>query len=314
MIKIENLNFKYKNSEEYSINNLNLDITENSIFGLLGPNGAGKTTLLSIINGLIVPPPNTVFVNGNDLYKTSRETRKLISIVPQEYAFYDRLSVEENLNFFAASLGIEKSIIKNEINRVIQETGLEKYTDKKSDILSGGLKRRLNLAIGLLGNPNILLLDEPTVGIDPHSRFFILDTIKKIRARGTSIIYTSHYMEEVEAICDEIAIIDKGRLIIKAPTDELLLATRGDRLSVNFTKPYQGNVNHLLIKVSELSSSPPKMSEDQQSLQVNIRDDNQVYTLFELLKCHDISISRIDYGAKNLEEVFLNLTQYQLRD
>lgn len=222
MISISQLEFSYPSSVRPVLKGIDLDIPDNALFGLLGPNGAGKTTLLSILSGLIPCPTGCLFVDGGDLAEPANRRAARLSLVPQEYAFYHPLTVRENLAFFAGVQGVPPEETEARIDAAVAQTGLQERLHSRAGKLSGGLKRRLNLAIGLLNRPRLLLLDEPTVGIDPHSRHFILETIRELSRNGTTVIYTSHYMEEVEELCDHIAIMDHGQILRKGTLDALL--------------------------------------------------------------------------------------------
>ncbi|MEA1916405.1 MAG: ABC transporter ATP-binding protein [Campylobacterota bacterium] len=222
MIKIENVTKKYGNIE--ALSNISLNIKEGSIFGLLGVNGAGKSTLLSILNGLISVDSGEINIFGLDIKKDIKKIRGISSIIPQNLAFYERLSVKENLDFFAK---IQNSTKQN-IEKAIEINSLQNLLHQQASTLSGGQKRRLNIAIGLLNSPKIIYFDEPTVGIDPKSRNEILNSIKSYKEMGMSVIYTSHYMNEIEKICDEVAIIDSGKLIKSGKIDELLSSSNID--------------------------------------------------------------------------------------
>ena len=219
-IEIKNLTKSYK--ETKVIENLSLKIETGSLFGLLGPNGAGKTTLVSILNFLTKKDEGNINIFGYDLDNSKREIQRLSSFVPQTYAFYPNLTAYENLEFFGALYRLKNDELKKRIAYCVAVTSLEKFLDKRAHTYSGGVKRRLNIAIGLLNNPKILYLDEPTVGIDPQSRKYILDVIKKINHENkTTIIYTSHYMEEIEYLCDDIAILDNHQIILHAKKELL---------------------------------------------------------------------------------------------
>jgi ABC-2 type transport system ATP-binding protein len=209
MIKITNIVKKYDTM--LALDNLSLSIDKNTIFGLLGVNGAGKSTLLSILNGLIPYDGGSVEVFGYDLKKDVKKIRKISSIIPQNLAFYEKLTVKENLDFFA---NIQKSS-KESYEKAVEINSLKEVLNQISATLSGGQKRRLNIAIGLLNSPKIIYFDEPTVGIDPKSRNEILNSIKSYKNMGITVVYTSHYLNEVEKICDEVAIINKGKLVAK---------------------------------------------------------------------------------------------------
>lgn len=220
-IIIKNLNKSYKDMK--ILENLNLEIKSGEVFGLLGPNGAGKTTLISILNGLINKDSGEVFIEELELDKNNKEIKTISSFVPQNYAFYPNLTVFENLEFFGSLYGLKNEKLKNKIFMVIKTCSLEKYIHKRALNFSGGIKRRLNIAIGLLNSPKFLYLDEPTVGIDPHSRRYILDVIKNInKSLKTTIIYTSHYMEEIEYICDSFAILDEKKIVYQDSIKNLL--------------------------------------------------------------------------------------------
>ncbi|MFV0277146.1 MAG: ABC transporter ATP-binding protein [Parahaliea sp.] len=234
MITVKQLSHRYADSASPSLRDITLAIPGGQLFGLLGPNGAGKTTLLSIVAGLLPCPPGTVSIDGQDLTSATRSQRARLSLVPQEYAFYEALSVAENLAFFAAVQGVAAGDVAGRMDEAIGVCGLQEQREKRAGKLSGGLKRRLNLAIGLLNQPDLLLLDEPTVGIDPHSRHFILQTVKQLNSRGATVVYTSHYMEEVEQICQSVAIIDHGQVLLAGDLERLLREAGGRGLESLF--------------------------------------------------------------------------------
>ncbi|WP_424688912.1 ABC transporter ATP-binding protein [Halarcobacter ebronensis] len=284
-IVIKNLCKSYKGN--LVLDNLNLEIKQGSLFGLLGPNGAGKTTLVSILNFLIPKDSGTILVDSMDLDKEENKIKSICSIVPQTYAFYPKLTAFENLEFFGSLYGLRKEALKKRIEYCIEVTSLEKYINKQAHTFSGGLKRRLNIAIGLLNSPKILYLDEPTVGIDPQSRKYILNVIKKINEKeNTTIIYTSHYMEEVEYLCDEIAILDKSKIILQEKKEKLLQ-------------------KNSIIKIKLLD----------EIIEVDTKDGFDNFTkMIAKLEKENKRIENIDFGYKNLEDMFLNLTKQDLRD
>jgi len=284
-IVIKNLCKSYK--EHLVLNNLNLEIKQGSLFGLLGPNGAGKTTLLSILNFLIPKDSGTILIDNMDLDKEENKIKSICSIVPQSYAFYPKLTAYENLEFFGSLYGLKKDSLIRRIEYCIKVTSLEKYINKQAHTFSGGLKRRLNIAIGLLNSPKILYLDEPTVGIDPQSRKYILNVIKKInKQENTTIIYTSHYMEEVEYLCDEIAILDKSKIILHEKKENLLK-------------------NNSIVKIKLLD----------EEIEIDTKNGFDAFTkTVARLEKENKKIEHIDFGYKNLEDMFLNLTKQDLRD
>ena len=200
MIQISHLSKKYKNNTDFSVLDLDLKIDEGEIFGLLGPNGAGKTTLISILSSLIKPTSGSFSINGLTFQKNANQLKQLIGIVPQEYALYPTLAAYENLYIL----------------------GLKMFSNKKLDTFSGGMKRRVNLIASILHNPKVLFLDEPTVGVDVQSKNVIIENLKKLNTQGTTIIYTSHHLNEAEQFCTKVAIIDHGSIIIEGTPKNLI--------------------------------------------------------------------------------------------
>ena len=222
MLTVESLSFRYPGGEETVLRDLSVEVPTGGIFGLLGPNGAGKTTLISILAGQLRAPGGRVAFDGEPLEDLRRREPAVLGLVPQEFAFYPMLTCRENLRFFAAVQGLGGERLRERVAAVAAFARIENVQARRAGELSGGLRRRLNLAIGLLTEPRILLLDEPTVGVDPQSRAFLLESIRGLAAAGRTIIYTSHYMEEVEAICDRVAIIDAGKVLRQGALEELL--------------------------------------------------------------------------------------------
>jgi len=221
MLKVEGVSFRYAGGEEPVLRQLSIDVPAGGIFGLLGPNGAGKTTLISILAGQL-RAEGSVTVDGAPLEELRRREPASLGLVPQEFAFYPMLTCVENLRFFGAVQGLGGARLRERVDSVANFARIVNVMPRRAGELSGGLRRRLNLAIGLLTEPRILLLDEPTVGVDPQSRSFLLDSIRALAGEGRTLLYTSHYMEEVEAICDHVAIIDAGRVLRQGALAELL--------------------------------------------------------------------------------------------
>ncbi len=222
IIEIRELTKRYKGADEPAINSISLDINKNEIFGLLGPNGAGKTTTISILCGLFPPTKGSVTINGLDIHADIRKIKQIIGVVPQDIALYPTLTARENLTFFGNMYGLRGKVLKNKIDDYLTEFGLERHAGKMVARFSGGMKRRVNLIAGLLHDPKVIFLDEPTVGIDVQSRLEILNYLKLINKKGTTIIYTSHYMEEAENLCSRVAIIDRGSIISLGNPKELV--------------------------------------------------------------------------------------------
>jgi ABC-2 type transport system ATP-binding protein len=221
-ICIEQLSHTYAGAALLALDNVTLTIARGTFFGLLGPNGAGKTTLISVMTGILPLQKGEVSVLGRRLSQERDAVLTLTALVPQDYAFYPRLTGRENLRFFAGINGLHGALAAERMDKAITICGIRDYLDRMAGAYSGGLKRRLNLAIGLLNDPRVLYLDEPTVGIDTQSRRIILEAIKALKTEGNTVIYTSHYMEEVEQLCDTVAIIDSGRVIEHQSIRDLL--------------------------------------------------------------------------------------------
>jgi ABC-2 type transport system ATP-binding protein len=222
IIEIKNLSKRYKGSDEPALNNISLDIYPNEIFGLLGPNGAGKTTTISILCGLFKPTSGEVVIDGFDLKDGLDQIKHLIGVVPQDIALYPTLTAIENLTFFGNMYGLRGPSLREMIMERMKVFGLERYAKKKISSFSGGMKRRVNLIAGLLHGPKILFLDEPTAGIDVQSKIVILEFLHEINRKGTTIIYTSHYMEEAENLCSRVSIIDRGTIVSTGNPKELV--------------------------------------------------------------------------------------------
>lgn len=222
IIEIKELKKQYKNANYFSLKGIDLEIPKQSVFGLLGPNGAGKTTLISILSGLIKPTSGLFTLQGTDATTFNQDIKQTIGIVPQEYALYPSLTAYENLMYFGSLYNISKHDLKQRILNHLTDLGLEDFIHSKVQTFSGGMKRRVNLIAGILHQPQVLFLDEPTVGVDVQSRAKIIDFLKELKAQGTTIIYTSHLMNEAEEFCTHIAIIDQGSIIANGTTEELL--------------------------------------------------------------------------------------------
>lgn len=226
-IEITNLSKTYRGADEPALNGINLTVREGEIFGLLGPNGAGKTTTINILCGILRATGGNITIQGMDLDHNQDAIKHIIGVVPQDIALYPSLSARENLKFIGGMYGLSGSVLAERVNECLNLFGLEKFGNRHISTYSGGMKRRVNLIAGILHQPRILFLDEPTVGIDVQSRTVIIDYLKELNKEGTTIIYTSHYMEEAEILCSAIAIIDKGRIIIEGRPSEIVGSQSG---------------------------------------------------------------------------------------
>lgn len=307
VIQIEAVSFSYPGAARDALHGLSLQIRPGSLFGLLGPNGSGKTTLISLLTGLLPLQRGQIRIHGQALPAQAGAIQNFSALVPQEYAFYPRLTVMENLRFFGSVLGLRAADLRERLDTALNAAGLASFVSVRAGHLSGGLKRRLNLAIGLLNRPRLLLLDEPTVGIDPQSRRFILDTIREINARGTTVIYTSHYMEEVESLCDEIGVLDDGCLLAQGSLEQLLNRDADHGLRLTLGTPPSAAQQAALRSVPALEIADRELHLPNCNAAV-------LQHLLALLAANGLHASRINYGYGNLEELFLHLTGRQLRD
>ncbi|MBU0729368.1 MAG: ABC transporter ATP-binding protein [Proteobacteria bacterium] len=219
---IKNITKQYKGAPRPALAGLDIAIRQGEIFGLLGPNGAGKTTAISIMSTLLRPDSGTVSICGVDALAHPGKVRNLISLVPQHIALYLELTARENLNYFGRLFGLKGSDLKIQVEEALVMVGLENRADQQIYTYSGGMKRRANLAVGVLNRPRVLFLDEPTVGIDAQSRNLILEKLQHLRDSGTTMVYTTHYMEEAQALCSSVLVIDQGQMVACGRPTELI--------------------------------------------------------------------------------------------
>jgi len=222
MVGIEQLEKRYSGAATPALRGLTMSVASAEFMGILGPNGAGKTTLLSILCGLRRPTGGTVRVGGHDVTRESAAVRRLIGFVPQNVALYPRLTARENLVFFARMYGLRGAELRDRVAECLVMAGLEQYADRQIRTFSGGMTRRANLVAGLVHRPPLLILDEPTVGIDAQSRNMILESLQRLNKAGTTILYATHYMEEAEQICSDVAILDDGLLLRRGAPGALI--------------------------------------------------------------------------------------------
>lgn len=295
-----------------AVDNMSLDIEEGEIFGLLGPNGAGKSTAINMITGLLLFDKGSISVLGSDVKKEKMKTKGYIGIVPQEVAIYEELTTMENVKFFASLYGLRGKELEASAREALEFTGLSENANKFPKTFSGGMKRRLNIACAIAHKPKIIIMDEPTVGIDPQSRNHILQSVKKLNEQGSTIIYTSHYMEEVEEICTRIAIMDHGKVIALGTCKELEDLIN-DRNIVLVT------VMDLLsgIKEDDIKQIP---GVDAVEIEENIikissfREVNNMDKIINYFISNGISIKSLESKMPDLEAVFLAMTGRKLRD
>ncbi len=225
IVEIENLTKTFKGADEAAVKGVSFSIKKNEVFGLLGPNGAGKTTIISILCGIFPPSSGKVMIDGKNLHGDITDIKQIIGVVPQDIALYPTLTARENLEFYGAMYGLSGKDLKDKISLWLEKLGLSKAANRKIETFSGGMKRRINLIASILHQPKILFLDEPTVGVDVQSRNVIIEHLKELNQQGTTIIYTSHHLEEAENFCTQIAIIDYGQILTQGSPKELIANT-----------------------------------------------------------------------------------------
>lgn len=292
-----------------ALNGVNFQVTSGEIFGLLGPNGAGKTTLLSILSFLLSPNRGEVHILGRPWNMRDRDLRRHIGIVPQELAIYGELSAPENLAFFGRLYGLEGTFLRRRVEEVLDAIGLADRGGARVDTFSGGMKRRLNLGAAIMHQPDLLLLDEPTTGVDPQSRNRIFEEVRRLNAAGTTILYTSHYMEEVQALCTRIGIMDNGRIIACDTLAGLLGRLSG---GIRFQVPKV--TSELLFRLGEI---PDVSLAEQNGRMVDLKCRNVPSTLLRLvglLNELQLELTHLETEEPSLERIFLDLTGRALRD
>ncbi|HET9259715.1 MAG TPA: ATP-binding cassette domain-containing protein [Acidimicrobiia bacterium] len=294
-----------------AVDGVSFTIAEGETFGLLGPNGAGKTTSISMVCGLLEPDGGTVTVAGEQIKTTSTRGRSSIGLVPQDLAIYPDLTGEENLRFFGHLYGLTGDGLDARIEEVLEVVGLADRKDDHTKEYSGGMKRRLNIGIGLLHQPRLLILDEPTVGVDPQSRNAILESVENLSSKGMAVLYTTHYMEEAERLCDRVAIIDEGQIQAEGTRRELVsMVGERDRVSIA--------ANGDLSRAVELARGVPGVTEASASdRRIDILANDSSSILPQLLAAVTDSggtVTGVELEEPNLEAVFLHVTGKALRD
>lgn len=310
MIEVKNLTKTYNNVT--AVEDVSLYLEEGESVGLLGPNGAGKSTAISMISTLLPPTKGTITYNGRDALKHPEELRAVLGVVPQDIALYQELSAYENMKFFGRVYGLRGDKLKNKIQEVLELVGLTERQKDPVRTYSGGMKRRINIAVSLMHDPEVLIMDEPTVGIDPQSRNYILDMIRDFnRERGLTVLYTSHYMEEIEKLCDRVYIMDYGQIIAAGTKDEL--------------KSILSNEELIRIKVEEPKMEFARRLEEEEGINQVVAEEagysliiakgsQLLGEIFEHAKETGVEIIGFDIESPTLEDVFLHLTGRKLRN
>ena len=309
IIEVKNLTKIYK--EKKAVDNLSFNVYEGEILGLLGPNGSGKTTTINSILSLLNINEGKVNIFGKTMTPDAYEIKKQIGVIFQDVAVFDEFRVIENIDYFCGLYIQDKNIRRQYVEDAIRLVGLEGYEKFYPKQLSGGLLRRLNIACGIAHKPKIIFLDEPTVAVDPQSRNNILDGIKKLRDDGATIIYTTHYMEEVEILCDRIIILDSGKILAEGTCDELKsLASIEEKISVEVNDLNSKALNEIIN-----FKNVDKLEYNNNILNITYhKGKNNVGELVEYFNKHRIKFNRINSEKPTLNDVFLNLTGKELRD
>jgi ABC-2 type transport system ATP-binding protein len=308
VIKLEEVKKKYHKSLNYAVDGINLEISKGEIFGLLGPNGAGKSTTLAMISGLLKPTAGKIHYSID-----AKELKNKFGYVPQELALFPRLTARENLLFFGRIYGLKSVYLKKRVDEVLTIVGLLDRADELMTTYSVGMSRRINLAIGLIHEPEILLLDEPTVGIDPQSRNCIYENILKLKKQNITVLYTTHYMEEAELLCNRIAIIDYGKIVAEGNPAELvknqaltkLIFITEDKFNETFCQA-----------VKQLEASKPDFNENQLILNnsANTTNISLIEKIDAMAKVHKQTLRLLKIEEANLHNLFLDLTGREFRD
>ncbi|MGL5150821.1 MAG: ABC transporter ATP-binding protein [Clostridium sp.] len=307
IVEIKELEKKYSSSTV--VNKINLTIEQGEIYGLLGPNGAGKSTTISMLTGLVSKTSGTItYEEKTSSFENWKEN---IGLVPQDFALYWDLTARENVEFFCSLYKFKGSELKSRVKTALEFVGLLDVQNKKASTFSGGMKRRLNMACAIAHTPKLIIMDEPTVGIDPQSRNHILESVKKLQAQGSTIIYTSHYMEEVEELCNRISIMDHGKIIATGTSSEL-------KNLVNDTNSYSLELNksaEKYIPLFENVSGIYKVKAKDNIIKCYYKNNNSIISdLVSVISNEEVVIKNIHNEIPTLETVFLSLTGKSLRD
>jgi ABC-2 type transport system ATP-binding protein len=309
VLLIKNIHKSY--GENHAVCGISFALQKGEIFGLLGPNGAGKTTTISMMTGLVCPDAGQITVEGIDLTKQPDLAKMKLGLVPQELALYPTLTARDNLIFFGQIYGLRGRQLHTQVDQVLEMVGLSERGNESVSKFSGGMKRRVNIAAGLLHQPDILFLDEPTVGVDPQSRNAIFESIEKLNRSGTTIIYTTHYMEEAQRLCDRVAIVDHGQ-IIALDTPENLIHSVGQgmlRFGLN-----NGHGDQVMVEAQNLPTVRSIVRHDG-FLDVQVNDNQAALIgILDITRRLQAKLTSLQIMEPNLETVFLSMTGKTLRD
>ena len=300
MIEVARVSYRYRAAAAPALSDISFKVSPGECFGLLGPNGAGKSTLFSLMTGALQLQQGEISLAGASIRTDLARVRDDAALAPQELAFYPALTGRQNLEFFCGAARLKRSIWRERIASATTACQLEDVLDRQAETYSGGLKRRLNLAIALLATPKTLYLDEPTVGIDAHSRTAIVNAIAELKQQGATIVYTSHYMEEVETLCDSIAVIDQGRLVACGRKSEILECWAPPHVELTLHAQPASDVVARLEQSGAHWLSPRKLT-------LPAKNDADIAPLLSKIAAFDLPIAQIHYGAARMEQAYLAL-------
>ena len=308
--------------ELVAVEDVGFAVEAGEVFGLLGPNGAGKSTTVAMACGLLEPDRGTVEIDGERLTPANRALRKKLGVVPQELAIYPELTARQNLRFFGKLYGLRGTLLDERVADALDRTGLTNRADDRSDHYSGGMKRRLNFGCGLLHRPDLLILDEPTVGVDPQSRSHLLDSVRRLADEGMAVIYVSHYMEEVEEVCGRVAVIDAGRVLALDTLDALLgrmsstLRLRVCAPQFTVPAPFRGVVEVVQAQTEACAGEGGEcvLAIDRDKLDADTTLAGTLAALLAHLKDTGVRLESVQTSEPSLERLFLELTGNTLRD
>ncbi len=308
MLKVSNLTKKF--DQLIAVDNISFDVRQGEIFGFLGPNGAGKTTTINMLCSLVTPDSGTIELDGQDIHKAGAAVSKKHRNVPQEVALYEELNAVENLRFWGKCYKMKNMELNQRIDELLSITGLAERAKDRVKTYSGGMKRRLNMAAGMIHQPKLLLLDEPTVGIDPQARHNMLETVQQTAKSGTTILYTTHYMDEAEFLCDRLAIIDHGHILAMGSQDEIKQIVGENRILRINGKFDKQTAEQLPGKIADLALLSIAESEVTYSLPIK----HGTGQFLEMLIKSGFEIDNLSIREPSLDSVFMKLTGREIRD
>lgn len=291
-----------------ALNGVDLVVKQGGFFGILGPNGAGKTTLMSILGGLLKPNSGSVQINGQQFPEHRKAIKRVLGMVPQEPAIYPTLTARENLEYFGRMQGLSGEYLQERVKACLDLAEMSEVANQRVDRFSGGYKRRLNLVIGLIHEPKILVLDEPTVAIDPHSRALIHQRLRELHVAGISILISTHYMEEAEQLCQEIAILHHGRILVQGSVSDLLAMQRNNTIQIQLESEPPAELAMKLQQIAQLQNA---FVSGRCVMVTSAQPDDAIIPILQTIHECGMTVLSMGFGTSSLEEVFLALTNSQ---